>query len=149
MDDLKQTFEVKRVALFVSTQALLLLVKDMGGDVSIVRVRTLKLFNFLPNPTTPHQQVVPRVYGIFSPRRQSLSVNLVALHVKLRQPGQRWVMATFVCHSESDFNTLEDVLPRVEKERRRHRGRLSRQFVVILEEDGAMVGLLLFEGHSN
>ena len=59
MVGLKQTFEVKRVALSVSTQALLLLVKDTGGDVRILRVRTLTLFDFLPNPAILHPLVGP------------------------------------------------------------------------------------------
>ena len=39
MIGLKQTFQVKRVALFVSMQELLLLVKDTGGDVCNARAR--------------------------------------------------------------------------------------------------------------
>ena len=39
MIGLKQTFQVKRVALFVSMQELLLLVKDTGGDVCNARGR--------------------------------------------------------------------------------------------------------------
>ena len=42
------------------------------------------------------------------------------------------------------LKSLEDVLHRIEKERRKHRVRPSRQFVIIFEVDGAMVGLLLF-----
>ena len=40
MVGLKQTFKIKRVALSLSTQALLQLVRDTGGDVRTVRVRT-------------------------------------------------------------------------------------------------------------
>ena len=70
MDSLKQTSEVKWVALFVSTQALLLLFKDTGGDVRIVKVRTLTLF--LPNPAIRRPKVDPLAYSTFFSRRKSI-----------------------------------------------------------------------------
>ena len=46
----------------------------------------------------------------------------------------------------SDLKSLEDVLPSIEKERRKYWGRLSRQFVVIFEEYSAVVDLFTFAG---
>ena len=63
-----QTFEDERVALSVSTQALLQWVKGTGSDVRKVGVRTMTLFDFPLKPAVRLPQVDPRLYSTFSPR---------------------------------------------------------------------------------